>query len=53
MIEQALSMAEGHEEDTAVHISAAQLGVDGQILVDGNHVNITVEQVALPGMLNL
>ena len=48
MIEQALAMAEGQGEEDTVQI-ATQLGVDGQILVDGNQVNITVEQVSLPG----
>ena len=48
MIEQALTVAGQQEGPTTIQIPASQLGPDGQIMVDGN-VNITVEQVSLPG----
>ncbi len=49
MIEQALAAAGQGEGATTIEIPASQFGPDGQILVDGNNINITVEQVALAG----
>ncbi len=39
------------QEPTAIHIPipSNQLEPSNQILIEGNQVNITVEQVALPG----
>ena len=53
MIEQALAVVDAVEEDHTAAIAipeGATVDADGNLLlVDGNKVNITVEQITLPG----
>ncbi len=46
-LEQALSIG-GNEGQTTIQIPASQL-TDGHIMVDGNQLKFTVEQVSMPG----
>ncbi len=47
-LEQALSIG-GTEGQTTIQIPASQLTSDGHIMVDGNQLKFTVEQVTMPG----